>query len=145
MTVSGRVVRIKDGTALVKVQRPQGCEHCENVSFCKEKQTEIMAKDTLGVKVGDTVSVTIPKSPLTWLSLLYTFLVPVAIIFAAYGLFLLSPYTLILTACLITGYYLGLRKLEKKVSGAEITSFITESENSCRCCGTEVRNEEKQS
>ncbi len=113
MITEGIVYNKKGGMAQVKCARPKSCEHCENSAICTKNESELRAYDPLGGSVGDLVEVETREDAKSVLVILYIFLVPVAILFAAYGLFVINPYLALAGIAMFAAYFIGLKVLDK--------------------------------
>ena len=91
MITEGIVYKKNGRTAFVRCSRPESCEHCENSAVCRKKETELRAYDPLDVSVGDRVEVETREDIKSMLVISYIFLVPVAIVFISYLLFMIRP------------------------------------------------------
>ncbi len=89
LSEEGIVEEIKDGKAIVKVERGATCKHCSargtcGVSFGSNKEIFIEVDNTLNAKVGDKVEISVPSGSLVKIALLVYILPIFSLIFGAY-------------------------------------------------------------
>ena len=122
MLTEGIVYKKKGSMAHIKCARPQSCEHCENSAICSKNESE-----------GDLVEVETREDAKSVLVISYIFLVPVAILFVTYGLFVINPYLALAGAVLFAAYFAGLKILDKKFDPkVKIVRIIEKTKNEIR-------------
>lgn len=130
MLTEGIVYKKKGGMAQIKCARPKSCEHCENSAICSKNESELRAYDPFGVSEGDLVEVETREDAKSVLVISYIFLIPVAILFATYGLFVINPYLAIAGIALFAAYFFGLKILDKKFDPkVKIVRIIEKAKN----------------
>ena len=129
MLTEGIVYKKKGSMAHIKCARPKSCEHCENSAICSKNESELRAYDPFGVSEGDLVEVETREDAKSVLVISYIFLVPVAILFATYGLFVINPYLALAGAVLFAGLKILDKKFDPKV---KIVRIIEKTKNEIR-------------
>ncbi len=89
LSEEGVVEEIKNGKAIVKVERDAACKHCSargtcGVSFGSNREIFIEVENTLNAKVGDRVELSVPSGSLVKMAFLVYILPIFSLLFGAY-------------------------------------------------------------
>ncbi|MDO5110987.1 MAG: SoxR reducing system RseC family protein [Clostridia bacterium] len=57
MQQTGQVIAVENGTATVRIQRCEACEHCGACFRIGEKEADILLHNPVGARVGDYVAI----------------------------------------------------------------------------------------
>lgn len=125
MQETGKVTKLENGFAIVRIDRKAECEKCGVCGMKKDMRfVELSAENTLGAVEGDTVEVETGNGS-RLLSVILAFLVPLLLIAAiiAIGYVFIKKDLIILALCLITLilWYTILAVIDKKI--AKIRGF----------------------
>lgn len=101
MQMTGTVRKIQGDCAYVVVKRQSACgENCGNCSGCKDKSNEILAKNTVDAKAGDSVLVSMETKKVLMAAFLF-YMVPLILFFGLYAVLWVLDFSE--TICLILG------------------------------------------
>jgi len=89
LSEQGIVEEIKNGKAIVKVERGEACKHCSQkgtcgISFGSNREILIEVDNTLNAKVGDKVELSVPSGSLVKIAFLVYILPIFSLLFGAY-------------------------------------------------------------
>lgn len=135
MIVTGTVYKITGNYVHIKTPRPTACENCSNYALCSGKDVKMQVLNTVSAKIGDSVEVSVNEDNRIIYIMSYLFLLPIAVIFAGYGLYTISPFALLILIPIIFFYFFGLYYINKKFNfKAETIRIIDSSETECIQC-----------
>ena len=129
MTVKGTIYKLSGNYAHVKTPRPKACESCSNYAICSGKDVDMKVLNSIGAKIGDTVEIEVSEDLRAIYIMAYIFLIPVAIIFIGYGLYMLNKWFLFALIPLVSAYAFGLNLLNKKFKLKSEIIRITEDDS----------------
>lgn len=87
MQMTGTVRMVQGECAYVVVKRQSACgENCGNCSGCKDKSNEILAKNNIGAKAGDSVLVSMETKKVLMAAFLF-YMMPLILFFGIYAVF----------------------------------------------------------
>ena len=132
---TGKVVSVLDGKAEVEIIKAEHCSGCSAKSICNVNDgvRNVVAKDPLGVSIGDKVRISIQGTDLVKMSVLF-YGVPLILliigIFIGFHFFDLSDlkelYSFLLAVILIIIYYFAYYFFQKRNSKKELLPIIVE-------------------
>ena len=132
MIVKGNVYKLSGSYAHVRTPRPKACESCSNYAICSGKDVDMKVLNSIGAKFGDNVEIEVSEDQRARYIKAYIFLIPVALIFIGYGLYTLSPVSLLAMIPMIAAYVFGLYLLNKKFKlKSEIIRITDDSSVEC--------------
>lgn len=93
MQMTGTVRIVQGECAYVVVKRQSACgENCGNCSGCKDKSNEILAKNNIGAKAGDSVLVSMETKKVLMAAFLF-YMMPLILFFGIYTAFYLLNFS----------------------------------------------------
>lgn len=132
---TGRVISVLDGKAEVEIIKAEHCSGCSAKSICNVNDgvRNVLARDPLGVSLGDKVRLSIQGIDLVKMSVLF-YGIPLIIlvigIFIGFQFFYQSDfkelYSFLLAVILIVIYYFSYYFFQKKYSKKELLPIIVE-------------------